>query len=319
MSSSTHSLKPLKPIASARPEGAELRGPVDVGAARAWGRRVLELAGVPSFALDADLLVAQALGVPSERLFLHRDSGLNERQVDDFVANLHRRALREPLAYIVGHKEFFGLDLAVDGRALVPRPSTEVVVEVVLEFLGVRAGFGVPLRPDPGPAPLIVDIGAGSGAIALALAIYLPSARVLTSDISYGAATLAAENSRRLGLEGRVHVLVADGQPRTCTAPDLLVANLPYIRSAELLKLAPEVRDHEPRLALDGGVDGFGHYREFIAAAVVNRGGALVCEIGHDQRQALIEAVARRAPHLSVAFRKDLEGFDRVAVVTGWH
>lgn len=311
-------MKPTKPSASTPPKPALRLDRPRCGAARTWGYLQLKKSGVDSFVLDADLILAAVLGIDRQELRLNRDILLSDDQTEGFERAIARRAAHEPVAYILGHKEFFGLDLLVDRRALVPRPSTEVLVEKTLGLLGIRVGPGIRLRPDPGPAPFIVEAGSGSGAAAVALATYLPSAAVLASDISLPAARVALENVHRLGLRDRVHVVVADLQPATAQPPDVLVANLPYVPTDELNLLAPDVRDFEPRIALDGGPDGFAGYRRLIAAAVVRPGGAMLCEIGHQHGPAMRAAVAARAPHLNVEIHPDLEGWDRVAIVTGW-
>ncbi len=263
--------------------------------------------------LDVDLLLAHALDLSRERLYAHPERPLDGEERQRFDEYVRRRAAREPLAYITGHREFYGLDLLVDASVLIPRPATECLVERALEWWRES-----PAATDATSKPLIVEAGAGCGAISLALAGELPEATVVAGELSGAAARLAASNARRLDLAGRVHPVIADLQPATGPAPHLLVANLPYIPRAVIDTLEPEVRDHEPRAAFDGGGDGFDPYRRFLDTMRVARGGAAVIEIGHDQAGLVRAAVASRDPRLTVEITPDLEGFDRVALIHGF-
>jgi release factor glutamine methyltransferase len=213
-----------------------------------------------------------------------------------------RRQAGEPVAYLTGHKEFWSLDLLVDARVLIPRPDTETAIEEALARLDARAAL----------APRIADVGTGSGAIALALAKSRPAAAVFATDLSPDALAVARGNAERLGLivtfgEGD---LVAPLRPH---APfDLIVANLPYVRTADIAGLAPEVRS-EPQRALDGGTDGLDLVRRLVAdaPAVLGPGGALVLEIGAGQADDTA-ALLRAAGFEDVRARADLGGVDRV-------
>ncbi len=267
-----------------------------------------------SAALDADLLLAHALGVNREYLHAHPERLLTNGEQLTFDEYVRRRVGREPLAYITGKREFYGLDLQIDRRVLVPRPATECLVDHALAWWRTEA---VPASPVTEPA-LIVEAGTGSGAIALALAAKLPDATVVAGERLAAAARVAAENSRRLNLRHRVHVVVADLQPPTGPIPLLVVANLPYVPSAEIDRLEPDIRDHEPRTALDGGPDGFDICRRFLSQVRVQVGGAVFIEIGHDQAELVRHAAATRSARLKVDITPDLEGFDRVALISGW-
>ena len=210
-----------------------------------------------------------------------------------------------------------GLEFKVDRRVLAPRPSTETLVEKALESAGLEIGGGE-LRPDGRYDPLVVDVGTGCGAAAIAIARFLPSARVIASDISTEAIAVAAENASAHGLTATVNCIVADLQPATTPAPDLLVANLPYIPTGEIPHLQREVRDFEPRLALDGGPDGFALYRRLVSSAAIRPGGAMLIEIGFDQADLARSAASLRSADLNVEIFPDLEGMDRVALITGW-
>ncbi|RPI50066.1 MAG: peptide chain release factor N(5)-glutamine methyltransferase, partial [Chloroflexi bacterium] len=217
-----------------------------------------------------------------------------------------RRAQREPLAYITGHREFFGLDLAVDGRVLVPRPETELLVERALSLA----------RRLPEPA-VIADVGAGSGAIAVALAVHLPAATIYALDEAPGPLAVTAENARRHGVEERVHCLQGDLLSPLPEAMHLVCANLPYVGSEEWEALAPEIREHEPRAALDGGPGGLEVIRRLLATAgpYLRPGGAILLEIGAGQGPAARALAGEHFPQARAELLPDYAGLDRLLVV----
>ena len=210
-----------------------------------------------------------------------------------------------------------GLEFKVDRRVLVPRPSTEVLVEKALQYAGVEVRGGE-LRPDPRYDPLVMDVGTGCGAAAIAIAHFLPSARVIASDISTDSVAVARESANALGVTATVDFVVADLQPATIPPPDILVANLPYVPTDQIPHLQREVRDFEPRLALDGGPDGFALYRRLLQTATVSPGSAMLIEIGFDQTDLVRSAASLRSADLRVEIFPDLEGMDRIALITGW-
>jgi release factor glutamine methyltransferase len=250
--------------------------------------------------LDAELLVAHALGLPRVQLYVQFDRPLLPDELAAIRALIKRRQAGESVAYLVGKKEFWGLEFAVDARVLVPRPDTETLIEVARERL---AGVEV---------PRVADVGTGSGAIALTLAKLFPSAAVFAVDISPGALEVARGNAERLGLA--VTFVEGDlGAPLAAHAPfSLLVANLPYIPSCELAALPAEVRV-EPTLALDGGPDGLALVRRLVAEApgLLGPGGVLALEIGAGQAYATAELL-RAAGFTDVQTRRDLGGVERV-------
>ena len=248
-------------------------------------------------------------------LHVNRDSPLTSEQSHRYENFIHRRGRGEPVDYILGTREFMGLEFKVDRRVLSPRPSTEVLVEKALNWVGLKTRSGK-LCPDPRYDPLVVDMGTGCGAAAIAIARFLPSARVLASDISTAAIAVARENADALRVN--VNFAVANLQPATVPPPDLLVANLPYVPTREIPRLQREVRDFEPRLALDGGSDGFVPYRRLFQTARVSPGGAMLIEIGFDQADMVRSAASLRSSDLEVEIFPDLEGMDRVALITGW-
>jgi release factor glutamine methyltransferase len=265
----------------------------------------LEEAGVDSPRLDAELLLAHILDVNRAAVLARPDRRLTPKQLTRFRNLVARRAAREPLAYILGEREFFGLAFLVDPRVLIPRPETELLVEEALRLARSR------------PAPLLADVGAGSGAIAVSLAVHLPRATVYALDDSDGALAVTAENARRHGVAERVHCL-----PGNLLAPlpervDLITANLPYVAAPEWEALAPEIRGYEPQAALDGGADGLELIRGMLASAAphLRPGGALLLEIGATQGPAVVALARQHFPEADVELKPDYAGLDRLVVV----
>ena len=219
----------------------------------------------------------------------------------------HRRSAREPLSRIFGRREFWGLNLAISPATLDPRPETEIVVEVALEFFAARQAE--PLR--------ILDLGVGSGAILCALLHAFPRAEGTGVDLSSAAAEAAIVNVETCGLASRARILVNDWTNGVTDRFDLIVSNPPYVRSADIEGLAPEVRLYEPLLALDGGDDGLVAYRKILAAAgrLLMPGGAIVVEIGSGQIVDVC-AIAFSAGFRGAASRRDLAGTERVVIAT---
>jgi release factor glutamine methyltransferase len=255
--------------------------------------------------LDAELLLAYALGWPRARLLAERAHVPAPEQAASFAAMVARRAAQEPVAYIVGHKEFYGLDFFVDQRVLVPRPETELLVELALAAASRLTPHASRL--------LIADIGTGSGAIAVALAAHLPEATVYATDLSADALAVAARNVERHGLAGRVRLLHGDLLAPLPAPVGLLVSNPPYTVLAEV---EPNVLAHEPHLALEGGPDGAAVYRRLLAAAprYLRPGGALLLEIGAWQSELVAGLLREALPSASVTVHQDLAGRDRVVV-----
>jgi release factor glutamine methyltransferase len=262
--------------------------------------------GVESPRLDAELLLAHVLGVNRAALFTWPDRPLTPKDLTRYRDMVARRAQREPLAYIVGCREFFGLDFAVGPAVLIPRPETELLVEHALR-----------LARRLSPALQIADVGAGSGAIAVALAVHLPGATVFALDGSSEALAVAAENARRHEVTGRVHCLLGDLLAPLPGPVDLIAANLPYVTTAEWEGLPPEIHDHEPRAALDGGVDGLALIRRLLPAAApaLRPGGAILLEIGAGQGQAVTALARHHFPLADVQLYQDYAGLDRLVVV----
>jgi len=275
-----------------------------------WTADRFAQAGLESPRLEAEVLLAHGLGVERLRLYLDHDKPLRQEELAAFRQTIRRRLAREPLAYITGEREFWSLGLLVDRAVLIPRPETELLVELSLAAVRARDAGA-----DGEQLPLtIVDVGTGSGAIAVALARELPTARVLATEIDPAALAVARKNVERCGV-GNLELFAGDlleGLPEDLRA-DLIAANPPYICSAELAGLQPEVARWEPARALDGGEDGLAVIRRLVpqAARRLTAGGALLLEIGCDQGaevRALLEAVG----FCEVVVHTDLAGLDRV-------
>jgi release factor glutamine methyltransferase len=232
---------------------------------------------IDSAELDARILVGAALGLDLTGLIAAAARPVTSDQamrLEDFA---RRRLAGEPVARILGTKEFWGLPLQLSAATLVPRPDTETVVELALEML--RA------EPHPERRLRIADIGTGSGAILLALLSELTDAYGIGTDVSIAALRIASRNAARLGFASRAAFIACDYAAALSEPFDLMVSNPPYIRSADIAGLAIEVRDHDPLVALDGGADGLDAYRVLIpqAAQRLAPGGVLIVETGHDQ------------------------------------
>jgi release factor glutamine methyltransferase len=280
-------------------------GEMELRVALAQATTVLERAGLAEPRLDAEVLLAHALGLTRAQLYACLTQRLSPQDRERYQALIARRARHEPVAYIVGHRAFYGLDFLVDRRALIPRPETELLVERAVVIAQARS-----LR-------LIADVGTGCGAIAISLAAHLPEATLYALDASPDALAVAEANCRRHGVEGRVHLLRGDLLSPLPQPVDLITANLPYVPREELQSLPPAIRDYEPLTALDGGEDGLEAIRRLLAQA---RGhlrprGAILLEIGADQGPAVAQLAQQRFPMAKVDVIRDYADLDRVVVI----
>ncbi len=270
----------------------------------AWtgARKTLEAAGIDSPAIDARLLLEVAAGV--SRIDIVTDpyrelSAQQQASFDDYVA---RRTRREPVSHIIGRKGFWKIMLGVNTQVLTPRPDTEVIVDLVLAAYPQDRHFS------------LLDLGVGSGAVALAILSERPHAKALGVDLSEEALAVARDNAANLGLGNRLALLRGDWTEGLAdTSFDLVVSNPPYIPTAEIDTLDPEVKDHEPRLALDGGEDGLDAYRLLAPEAlrVLRPDGLVAFEIGHTQADD-VTAIFRDAGALDIRVHRDLAQRDRV-------
>lgn len=268
------------------------------------GAQFLEKNRIENPRLVCELLLSKLLGCERLELYLKYDEALSEKKLAAMRRGIKRAADGEPVQYILGETGFMESVFKVDRRALIPRPETEVLVQHVLTCESLWQV----------ETPAIVDVGTGSGCIVLSLASARPNARYLAVDTSEEALTLARENAATLNLTEHVHFVNADlsdvVEPESM---DAVVANLPYIPSADCEQLSQEVRDHEPRTALDGGQDGLDIIRNVVqdAGIVLKSGGMLFLEIGDDQGAAVI-SLMKETGFPDAAVKQDLNGRDRV-------
>ncbi|MEO7034395.1 MAG: peptide chain release factor N(5)-glutamine methyltransferase [Polyangiaceae bacterium] len=273
----------------------------------AWATDDFKRRGNKTARLDAELLLGEALGFDRIKLIVQAERPLAEGELSRYRELIKRRRVGEPIAYILGRREFFALPMVVDRRVLIPRPDTEVLVESALSGTLTQHLYG-----------RMLDLCTGSGCVAIAFAKARPTWRVTAVDVSSDAASVARENVRRAGVVHNLAVLEGD-----LFAPlpegacfELITANPPYIPSADIAGLDADVRDFEPRLALDGGADGLAVTRRIIAESprYLSPGGLLAMEGGFDQAPRVAELLAA-AGYTHITRAKDLAGIERV--VTG--
>lgn len=267
----------------------------------------LRAAGVPNDLLDSQTLLAAALGKDRTYLIINFSEQLTSEALEKYQALINRRTTGEPLQYITGRQEFFGLEFMVTPDVLIPRPETELLVE---EMLRLAQGIN---------QPLIIDVGTGSGCIAISLARELEGAKVIAIDISVGALRVARSNAQKHELQNQVAFIEGDlfSGIEAGTKADLIVSNPPYIAAEELPGLQREVRDWEPKTALTDFGDGLEFYRRLLreAPAYLKPGGHFICEMGYTQ-SAKIQALVDRNIWTAPTILQDLQGIERIMVVT---
>jgi release factor glutamine methyltransferase len=273
-----------------------------------WARGVLARAGIESPRVEADALLAEALGAPRYASYVEPGAALTEGEQTQFVAMVERRARREPIQFVLGRETFRGMDLTVTPDVLIPRPETEGVVAAALDAVIGRE------------RPVIADVGTGSGCIALAVAAARPDATVYAADRSARALAVARCNAERLGLSGRVRFLEGDWfAPLAAEGvrADVVVSNPPYVADGEYDRLQAEVR-FEPAEALRGGPDGLEFYRRITAEAraVLAPGGRIVIELGFGQADA-VRTLAEQAGFSVERLDPDFSGIARVMTLVG--
>jgi len=271
------------------------------------GRHYLKNRNISSPALDAQVLLSAVTGLDRTELVLKGDQPLLPEQQERYQRLLERRAVGEPVAYLTGHKEFMGLDFKVTPSVLIPRPDTELLVETARELLDRSKG-----------RPVAVDVGTGSGAIAVSLAVLLPNLQVHAVDISAPALVVARENAQRHRVAERVRFhlgsLLEPLAPELKGGVSLIAANLPYIPAGDMAGLMTDVKDFEPKLALDGGPDGLDLYRELVPQAYryLHPGGSLLMEIGPGQGEGACLLLPE--DRWSARVKADLAGRERLVV-----
>ncbi|HEX5692553.1 MAG TPA: peptide chain release factor N(5)-glutamine methyltransferase [Roseiflexaceae bacterium] len=295
--------------------------PSSIDQALAWGTEQLRPTSATA-RLDAELLLAHVLGWSRARLLGESRTSLEESLQVEYRALIARRAALEPVAYVTGRREFYGMEFLVDRHVLVPRPETELLVELAITFARTRnqesrtevqaasRRFSV-----LGSRFLIADIGTGSGAIAVAVAAHVPGALVFATDVSPEALRVAQQNVERHGLAEQVVLRQGDLLDALPEPVDLLLSNPPY---TILSQIDENVRRHEPHLALDGGPDGLIFYRRLLAGAPakLQPGGAILLEIGATQAAAVVDLARAAFPNGQIAVHRDLAGLDRVVAIS---
>lgn len=266
-----------------------------------WATEDFAARGIESPRLDAELLVAKALGIDRVGLYLDLNRPLVDRERSAIRPLVARRREREPVAYILGHRDFYGRRFSVTPEVLIPRPDTETLVEHALRCIPEDA------------ACRVLDVGTGSGAIAVTLAAERPLAFVTATDISQAALEVAACNAERLGVEARVRFERAD-LLNGAEQYDVIVSNPPYIAQSEIETLQAEIRDHEPIAALEAGEDGLDVVRALLPAAepVTASGAQMLIEIGAGQAVSVVDFAAGRTAWQPVAVYPDLNRVERV-------
>jgi release factor glutamine methyltransferase len=272
-------------------------------------RQAITAAGVRAqdAALDAEVLARKVLACDRADYIVR----LRDQEPADFAgaygALVDRRCRREPVAYIVGEREFWGLPFEVTPDVLIPRPETELIVEEALA-----------LFPAPAAPRVIVDAGTGSGCLAISLAREFPSAQVIATDISESAIVVATRNAARNGVTGRISFRPGDLLEPVTEAADLIVSNPPYVASGDAPGMVPEVREHEPHVALFGGADGMAMFEKLFPSAVTRLapGGRLIVEVGYDQDDRVAAIAARHGWTLSHV-RQDLQAITRTLIFVG--
>lgn len=267
-------------------------------------------AGLDSPEVDAKLLAGAAAGMTAHEMVLQPDKWLDDREIAGAEGFRQRRLAHEPVSRILGRRDFYGRTFEIGPATLDPRPDTETLIEAALEIATEAGWRGRPIR--------ILDVGTGSGAILLTLLAELPLASGLATDISAGALEVAARNAERLGVAGRASFAMHRSLEGIEGPFDLVVSNPPYIPAGEIGGLEPEVREHDPRTALDGGADGLDVYRALGQGLVrVVPSGWLAVEVGAGQAAAVAEILGRAAGKClkSGRIRRDLGGHERCVAV----
>ncbi len=264
------------------------------------GKEILKRAGVTEDSLDARLLLEYVCGTDHSTLIVHPEKELSEAEEKRYMEFLDRRAKREPVAYIMGSWEFMGLSFKVNSNVLIPEQDSEFLVEEALRHCsdGMR----------------ILDLCTGSGCIALSILNYTNETKAVGTDISGDALAVAGDNAQALGLSDRCEFEETDLFPKVKERFDIVVSNPPYISSKVIEGLAPEVKDYEPRLALDGSEDGLEFYRRIISGAgeYLFSSGYLIMEIGYDQAQAVKDILEESGKYHEIEIIQDFSGNDRV-------
>ena len=284
-----------------------------IGKILKWTEEYFQKYNIENPRLDAEILLGYVLNKERIFLYVHFDQPLNSEELAKFKECIKKRAMKMPVAYITGVREFMGLDSKLTEATLIPRPDTEILVETAMERLGKIAGN------EAGTGKCFADLGTGSGAICLSILNYMKEIEAVTVDISPKAIAVAKENAEKFAVSDRIEFLEGDflkplENKGKFTA---ILSNPPYIPKQDILGLESDVKDFEPMGALDGGIDGLDFYRQLLvkSANYIEDGGFLAIEIGINQSQAILEMAKRNLMWGKVEVIKDLAGIDRCVVL----
>ncbi len=282
-------------------------------------RLALKGAGIDEAPLEAEVLVRHVAGIDRTALYAHPDRTFTDREAQQLDTLVARRCQREPLPYILGHWEFYGLDFLVNSAVLIPRPETETLIEEALSW----AQSGEAKEPGAGSTKeaerhlRIADVGTGSGCIAVSLAVNLPLATIVATDTSAEALGVAKQNAERHNVQSRIQFVEGDLLTDVEGAFDLIVSNPPYIPDEEVPSLQPEVAHYEPSSALRGGPDGLSIIRRLLeqASSRLSPKGAIIIEFNAPQSTVLLSEARSLWPDAVCRIVQDLAGLDRVLVI----
>jgi release factor glutamine methyltransferase len=270
---------------------------------------VLSANGIEDSHIDARMLLGHAANLSPVQIYTEPEQTLSREEKDKLQKLIRRRLQHEPTAYILKHKEFYGIDFYVDSRVLIPRPETEILVDAALKFAGSRRYLTGPL--------LVADIGTGCGAIAISLALNLPGSKVYATDLSSSALEVAKLNCENHKVTEQVTLLSGNLLQPLPEPVDLILANLPYIKNSELPNLSPEIAKFEPRMALDGGRNGLDYIRQLLEQVKeqINTGGCLLLEIGRNQEKDVSRLIHSCLNRVNIEYIEDLNGIKRVVKI----
>ena len=271
---------------------------------------VLAVNGVEDHNTEARMLLSHVTRLSPVQIYTEPDQTLSHEDKAKLMELVARRLGHEPAAYILNHKEFYGLNFYVDHRVLIPRPETETLIDVALEFAHRRSlSLGSPI--------LVADIGTGCGAIAISLALNLPGSKVYATDLSSPALGVARLNCRLHQVKKQVELLLGDLLGPLPGPVDLIVANLPYIKNSVIADLSPEIAQFEPRIALDGGESGLDCIQRLLlqVSPKINTGGRLILEIGQGQEKDISRLIHSILNKADFTFVKDLNGINRAVTI----
>jgi len=270
---------------------------------------ILSMNGIDDSYIEARMLLSHATNLSPVQIYTEPQQMLSRKEVGKLQDLVDRRLKHEPAAYILKHREFYGINFYVDSRVLIPRPETELLVDTALEFASNRSCITRPL--------LAADIGTGSGAIAISLALNIPGIRVYAIDISPSALEVARLNCEYHRVSEQVTILSGNLLQPLPEPVDLVVANLPYIKNSELPGLSPEIAKFEPRMALDGGKSGLECIRQLLQQVKrkINAGGCLLLEIGQNQEKEVSRLINSCLNEVNFRFIADFNGIKRVAKI----